>query len=172
MSISRLSHSLAVITLLAIIPTGIICQHKSKVTDSQFHEPGVYLKTYRLSLPPPKDFADFDHFELERLPSQEHGEIKLDQRGNAPIGGRLETTDKIIYKFKRALLIFGKDDYEQLEFTTAKVKDVYYKFEGRILEKEEEEGGQYTKLRGVLTKYKDGKIIASAKLAFYQWAWE
>src|SRR4051794_10783627 len=166
MNIPRITIRLVFLALLAIIPDETFCQHRPKEGPPPFHEPGVYLKIYRLSLPPPKEFTDFDNFELKRLPSQEHTEIKLDRQGNAPIGGSLETTDKIIYRFKSALLIFGKDNYEQLEFTTVKVKGISYRFEGRILENEEEERGQFTKIRGVLTKYKDGKIIGTAKLGF------
>src|SRR5437763_1898012 len=148
MNISR-RLSIAIIILLAIIPTEIICQHKSKVTDSQIKDdPGVYLTTYRLSLPPPKEFTDFDNFELTTLSGREDEEIKIDRQDNAPIGGRLETTGKTIYKFKRALLIMGKDNYEQLEFTTVKVKGVSYSFEGRLLERPEDEGANYTVLRG------------------------
>lgn len=173
MLISRLIFSLATGILLAAIPISTVCQYNPATTKLQItDEPGVYLNMYRLSTLPPKDFADFDFLILKPLPDQEHGEIKLDRQGNALIAGRLETTDKTIYKFKRALLIFGKDRYERIEFTTAKVKNVSYKFEGSFLERSEEEGGHYTKLRGVLSKYRGGRIIARTKLGFYKWAIE
>ena len=59
-----------------------------------------------------------------------------------------------------------------LSFTTVEMKGVKYTFEGEYLDDPAEEDGGYTYLRGVLSKFKGGKLVAEAKAGFSRVAYE
>ena len=65
-----------------------------------------------------------------------------------------------------------RDGDEWVKFQTAEVGGISYSFDGKFLKKSVQEriGRNYTTLRGILTKYKNGQKLSSARLGFYVFA--
>ncbi len=160
---------IVVLSLSLNIPPAVVTNGAAVFMPQMSREPGVYLTPYKTATAPPQDVAEFEHFILQELPGQEHGEIKVDGEGNVPISGRLYTAGGLVYNFKTAKLIKGKRGYEQLTFTTTKLGGIHYTFTGTYTDDPELEQGQYITLKGMLNKYKDGQAVTTAPLGLYQW---
>jgi len=105
------------------------------------------------STPPPTEFSDFGGINLNAKRSR-----RLPQPG-------LETNNGKRYRFKTLAV-----KQERFTFTTVIVAGVSYSFSGRFLK-----GGVFSAgdlddetpvLEGTLTKFRDGKKLAEAKLTF------
>jgi hypothetical protein len=136
-------------------------------------EPGVYLNEYRINGEKPKVFRDLGGFVLEAPPDQDPSELPKESNGNVLVSGKLILVSGRRFPFVSARLIHGKSGaFEELEFTTKAVHGVYFTFSGRFLShpKQERLGGDYTVLRGILTKYKNGRRVGYADLPFYEFS--
>src|SRR4051812_45346654 len=107
-SVRGLLLTAALLPALTILPT-VVTNRAAAFMAQMSHEPGVYLTPYKTATAPPQAVAEFEHFTLQELPGQEHGEIQVDSAGNVPITGSLYTAGGLIYNFKTAKLIKGKD---------------------------------------------------------------
>jgi len=131
---------------------------------------GRYFSTFYLIEDTPRGFKEFDSISVEYLPNQENDERLLipDRHGNIPTLGRLTTKNQTSYKFKKSKLIEG-GRLIKLSFVTEIVDGISYSFKGEYLryDKEIRKGDSiigYVHLKGNLTKYKDGRRVAQAKL--------
>ncbi len=118
-------------------------------------------------------FEEFKSFYITEFSNQNIDNPEVNKAGKTFIDGEVETTDGAIFKFKKAFLKIRKSgEYEYFEFETREVKGVSYKFTGKFLEREIQEVkvGSYTKVRGILSKYKNRKNIFSAEIPFTEFA--
>jgi hypothetical protein len=102
---------------------------------------------------PPADFSDFSAINLN-----------MRQLRRLPTSG-LQLNDGTSFRFRNVIV-----KQSNFTFTTVTVKGLYYTFSGKFLK-----GGDFAAtwqgeetpvLEGTLTKFKDGKQVAEAKLKF------
>ena len=55
---------------------------------------------------------------------------------------------------------------------TVEIEGVRYAFSGEYLDEPSEENGAFTSLSGMLRKFKNGKLVAEAKVGFERVAYE
>ena len=118
-------------------------------TKSRFDPSGAFW----ISGEPPSDFSDFSAINLN-----------MRQLRRLPTSG-LQLNDGTAFRFKTVVA-----KQSSFTFTTVTLKGVYYTFSGKFLK-----GGDFAAtwqgeeepvLEGTLTKFKDGKKAADAKLKF------
>jgi hypothetical protein len=118
-------------------------------TKSRFDPSGAYW----ISGEPPADFSDFSAINLN-----------MRQLRRLPTSG-LQLNDGSAFRFKTVVA-----KQSNFTFTTVTLQGVYYTFSGKFLK-----GGDFAAtwqgeedpvLEGTLTKFKDGKKAADAKLKF------
>jgi hypothetical protein len=118
-------------------------------TKSRFDPSGAFW----ISGEPPADFSDFSAINLN-----------MRQLRRLPTSG-LQLNDGTAFRFKTVIA-----KQSNFTFTTVTLKGVYYTFSGKFLK-----GGDFAAtwqgeeepvLEGTLTKFKDGKKAADAKLKF------
>ena len=116
---------------------------------SRFDPSGAFW----ISGDPPTDFSDFSAINLN-----------MRQLRRLPTSG-LQLNDGTSFRFRNIVV-----KQNNFTFTTVTLKSVYYTFSGRFLK-----GGDFAApwqgedtpvLEGTLTKFKDGKKVADAKLKF------
>jgi hypothetical protein len=76
------------------------------------------------------------------------------------------------YTFKEARLDPEGRFLSKVSFTTKTVGGTKYKFAGRFLQRPLFTDGTYVTLIGTLTKYKNGRALATAELKFVNWTYE
>jgi hypothetical protein len=139
--------------------------------------PEYYYARYRINGSRPDGFAEVAYLVLgvRHSPSdtrREEENVKYDEQGNALIKGEVWTENGISYPFQTAKLsrstTLRRDGcglFTQLAAITESKGSVSYSFEGQFLEHPEQaETGNFTKLRGVVTKLKDAKNVAEARV--------
>lgn len=171
MSLKWLIKIMFVVLTGIILTTNIISQTENDLPE----ELGTALGIYKInsSGEKAKKVADFLHFNLKKFPGQDTDNPEIDNAGKVFVDGEVKTTNGTIFKFKKAFLKRrASGEYENIEFETVESNGLSYTFKGKFLEKEvqEEEGGNYTKIRGILTKYKNGKKLDSYELPFFEYA--
>lgn len=154
-----------------LFPKSIKAQEETDLSKSLPRYLGFYTRnTYGKN---PQELEEFKSFVIEEFSNQDIDNPEIDKNGKTFIDGELETTNGTIYKFEKAFLKARKSgEYEYFEFKTVMVEDVSYDFTGKFLEREVQEvkGGSYTKVRGVLSKYKNGEKLACAEISFAEYA--
>jgi hypothetical protein len=122
----------------------------------------------------PTGFENFSTFIVEYLPNQEQNERLLmpDKHGFIPTTGRLITKNGVSYKFKNSKLIERMRSIE-LNFDTEAVEGISYSFMGKYFYNAREVRAKdkiigYVELEGLLTKLKDGRKVAQAKIGLEQ----
>jgi hypothetical protein len=137
-----------------------------------------YLSGNRVNGEQPEPFKDFVLFWVEaKVPNNYEGDyldlLKPDAQGRIPINGRVTikcdscSRGRENYFFKTAALIEEEGRPVRLVFTTRSRNGVEYSFEGTYLDHPELAAtGNYTHLRGTLTRIKDGQKVAEATLDF------
>lgn len=107
----------------------------------------------------PKGFKDFEDLQIETADYSKASEENNWAYYEIPPQGFFQTTKK--FHFKRISV-----SEERLSFETEAIKGISYKFVGEYLSAEELEPDDYTFIKGILTKLKDGKKIAEAEVKF------
>ena len=137
----------AVATLALLLTTWIYAPGQAK--KSRFDPSGAFW----ISGEPPSDFSDFSAINLN-----------MRQLRRLPTSG-LQLNEGTSFRFKTVVV-----KQTNFTFTTVTLKGVYYTFSGKFLK-----GGDFAAtwqgeetpvLEGTLTKFKDGKQVAEAKLKF------
>lgn len=152
-------------------------------------QPASFFGPFRINGEKPKGFESFDFFILgykESADAEKDNREALipDKEGNISVRGELVTakgtplvfeTLKLVEAGEVTLFYRGRAIYRvsrsqpiKLSFTTVEAKGVKYAFSGEYLADAAEEGGGLTNLRGVLSKFKDGKLVVEAKVGFRQ----
>lgn len=125
---------------------------------------GLYVFNYPKCNPP--QFEKFRWISVDELPNQNIDKPETDAKGYTQIGGYVETIDDEQFKFKKATLKKNSSgNYEDFEFETEKINGIHYTFKGNFLKKSVNEGGIYTDMKGTLSRYKNGELIASLEMA-------
>ena len=120
-----------------------------------------------------KELKEFKNFEIRELPDQDIDNPQADKNGRTIVDGALRTSKDDIYNFKKVFLRKRTNgEYQYFEFETMEVKGISYKFKGKFLEHivQDVKKGDYTYIRGNLSKYKNGKKIAGAFVALTKFA--
>ena len=178
------------------IGAGQIQKEQSVVAESSHQvadQPSQFFGPFRINGEKPEGFEGFDFFVLsykdETDAARDNREALVpDKEGNVPVRGELVTakgtplpfaTVRISETGKVTVHFRGQEATRvvrtrpiKLDFTTVEVKGVRYDFSGEYLESAEEENGGFTFVRGILKKYKQGKLVAEAKTSFRQSPYE
>lgn len=141
--------------------------------------PEYYYARYRINGDRPDGFGEIAYLVLglRHSPSGTHREeesVKYDDQGNALIKGEVWTEGGASFPFETAKLsrstTLRRDGcglFTQLVMITERKAGVSYSFQGEFLEQPERLGeGNYTRLRGVLVKFKYQQKVADAKVDF------
>jgi hypothetical protein len=139
----------------------------------EIREPGTYLNEYRINGGKPTNFAEFGAFIVEAPPGRDPSDLQGSRNGDVSLSGRLRLISGREFPFVAATLIKGPSGaFEELSFTTELVQGTYFTFKGRFLPrpKQEKAGGDYTDIRGVLTKFRNGRRVGSRELPFYEFS--
>lgn len=160
------------ILLISFFVFNISAQSEPDYPESLGNCLGVYKINSKIR---PKGLLDFEYFYLEKFPNQNTDNPKKDLENRVFIRGEVKLTDNTILKIKKAFVrsININDDedyYKDIYFETVKVNGLSYKFEGKFLEKMILEDGQYSEVKGILTKFENDKKIAESQLSFYEYA--
>jgi hypothetical protein len=134
--------------------------------------PEYYYARYRINGVRPKEFAEVAYLVVGV--KHNRNATTYDEKGNALIRGELLTVDGMRYQFTTAKLIRstilrrdGCGLFTNLNLVTDSKQGTSYRFDGEFLQEPERLGkGNYTDLRGVFTKFKDGLKVAEAKVHF------
>lgn len=122
------------------------------------------------------ELMNFERFELRGTPGQNTDHPKRDRKNRVFITGKIVMRDGAIFEFAKAfvtiVIIEDEEYYKGVQFTTAEVGHISYKFVGEFAEKidQERSDGPFIKLRGKLTKFKNGRQVFSADIPFYEYA--
>lgn len=156
--------SIMMILILSVSFTNMQSRQQPDLTDSLVRYIGFYVFNYSKCKPPM--FEKFRWIAINPLPNQDEDNPKTDNNGYTMIDGYIETIDDEQFKFKKASLKKNSEgNYENLEFETEKVNGIHFTFKGSFLTKSVNENGNYTRMRGSLLKYKNGKLIANIAMA-------
>jgi hypothetical protein len=135
----------------------------------EIREAGTYLSPYEINGPKPAGFKDFKNFVLKEPRGKDPSELPMDAAGNVPLAGRITLTNGRHFRFTKATLIKGKSGaFEAVKFRTTRKDGVHFEFVGRFLEKpvQEKPGGDYTELRGILSKFNHNGLASKSYLSF------
>ena len=156
-------------------------------------KPADYFGPFRINGETPRGFENFSFFVLGyREQADEDGDnrdaLVPDGQGVVAVRGQVETVKGNLLDFQSVRLVESgpvtdflprglparvvRAQPVSLSFTTVEMKGVKYTFEGEYLDDPAEEDGGYTYLRGVLGKFKNGRLVAEAKAGFARVAYE
>lgn len=107
----------------------------------------------------PKGFEDFERFEIQTADYSKATEENNWAYYDIAPEGAVVTNKEFHYK-----KIYVSE--ERLSFETETIKGISYKFAGEFVSQEEVDKGENAFIKGTLTKLKDGKKIAEAKVSF------
>jgi hypothetical protein len=187
----RLIFSLALVAACVCAAAGRQAEtHEKFVSESSRQvadKPADYFGPFRINGDAPQGFESFAFFVLGYKEQTDEDRDNRDalvpgEQGVVAVRGQLETVKGNLLDFDTVRLVESGPVTEfltrglparvmraqpvSLSFTTAEVKGVRYAFKGEYLDEPAEEAGGYTYLRGVLSKYKGGKLVAAAKAGF------
>lgn len=138
-----------ILLALGIFAAAMVAHGSAQKKPAAFNPDGAFFLVGN----PPDGFSDFSGIylngrRLRRIPSQS-----------------LQLNNGKMFHYKT--LTVKRDDFN---FTTETLRGVYYTFAGKFLRggvfAEQDLSDEQPVLEGVLTKYKDGKKVAEAKLKF------
>jgi hypothetical protein len=156
-------------------------------------KPADYFGPFRINGETPRGFENFNFFVLGyKEQADEDGDnrdaLVPDEQGVVAVCGLVETVKGNLLDFESVRLVESGPVTEYLprglparvvrsqpvtlSFTTVEMKGVRYAFKGEYLDDAAEEDGGYTYLRGVLSKFKGGKLVAEAKSGFARVAYD
>lgn len=121
-----------------------------------------------------KDLKDFDYFQLKKIAGDDTDSPVRDSDNKISVAGKLKTSKNQSYEFRKASVrvvkIGDEEYYKGIDFITIEIRGISYKFVGEFVEivTQEKEGDPYIKIKGILTKYKNGKKVFSAEIPFYE----
>jgi hypothetical protein len=148
-------------------------------------ELGRCLGVYEINLDKKtKFFEDFLSMSFDESRRKDLDNPKIDSQSRVFIKGSIITKSTknksenkfVEYKFKTAHLKIVKIDeveyFRDIYFITNKKRGIYYEFVGKFEDKmvTEKTSGNYTMIRGKLSIYKDGKLLAEETLPFFEYA--
>jgi hypothetical protein len=170
-------------------PERFVSESSRQVAD----KPSDYFGPFRINGDAPQGFESFGFFVLGyKEQSDADGDnrdaLVPDRQGVVAVRGQVETVRGNLLDFDSVRLVESGPVTEvvarglpprvvraqplTLSFTTVEMKGVKYAFRGEYLDEPAEDGGGYTYLRGVLSKFKDEKLVAEAKAGFSRVAYE
>lgn len=133
---------------------------------------GRSIGTYTINLDrKPKYLKNFSFLRLENIPNQDTDNPPRDVRGRVRILGTLAIDNKSFFfkeAYIRIIVLENEDYYKDVYFKTNKINGEHYQFIGSFLESKIFYRGQYTKLTGELSKYKNNKKIFSRSIPLNQ----
>jgi hypothetical protein len=167
----------------------VLSDSSRQVADS----PVTYFGPFRINGEKPEGFRNFDFFVLsykEETDAERDDRDALvpDKQGVVAVRGQVETIKGNLLDFESVRLVEAgpvtvirkrglpertvRERPVTLSFKTVEMKGFSYAFSGEYLDEPAEENSGYTYLRGVLSKFKNGKLVAEKKVAFARVAYE
>lgn len=124
----------------------------------------IYFAPYHINGPTPSIFEEFSYFEVFENPTDKSGTGKF-----VRVRGAVHTRNGTKYRFSIARLERDEVGISKLTFKAINAEGTEYRFEGIFLDRPEllRSTGNYTDLRGTLTREKKGRIIAQQRLDFF-----
>jgi hypothetical protein len=150
-------------------------------------KPADYFGPFHFNGETPRGFENFRLFALgykeqTDADSDNRDALVPDGQGVVAVRGQLETVKGNQLDFESVRLVESGPVTEffarglpprvvraqpvSLSFKTVEMKGVRYAFQGEYLDDPAEEDGGYTYLKGVLSKFKNGRLVAEAKAGF------
>jgi hypothetical protein len=187
---------LAFILLFGLSASAQAVKEEKLKTDSSRQvadTPSTYFGPFRINGERPKDFENFDFFILgygdETDAARDNRDALVpDKQGAVAVRGEVVTVKGNELDFGSVRLIETgsvttilkqglpkrvlRAQPVTLSFETIEKSGVKYAFKGEYLDEPAEEAGSYTYLRGVLSKFKGGKLVAETKIGFVRIAYE
>jgi hypothetical protein len=182
--------SLALLLALSSSASAQILKEQAVESDSSrqvAEQPAAFFGPFRINGEKPAEFKNFDYFvlsyrEQKDADKDDRDALVPDKQGVVQVRGQVATIKGALLDFETvklvesgpvtqffkgaSLLRVKRAQPVALAFTTLEKKGVRYAFKGEYLDEPAEEGSGYTYLRGVLSKYRDGKLVAEEKLSF------
>ncbi|MCA1633797.1 MAG: hypothetical protein LC802_08780 [Acidobacteria bacterium] len=195
MYLSRLLVWLVLLSSCALVAAGQVPkENNSGAGPLVAITPATYFGPFKINGDRPKDFEKFDYFilgykEEDDARKDNRDALAPDVQGSVSVRGLLVTTRGAQLDFETVKLIEPVADTEApadnspangaaaarpitLSFTTVESEGVSYAFRGQYLSDPVEECGAYTHLRGVLSMYRGGQLVAEEKVSLNRFAFE
>jgi hypothetical protein len=155
--------------------------------------PAAYFGPFRINGDKPEGFENFDFFILgykkqSDADSDNRDALLPTRQGDISVRGQVETVKGNLLDFESVRLVesgpvteflsrnlpprFVRAQPITLSFSTVEKNGFRYVFRGAYLDEPAEENRGYTCLRGVLSKFKGGKLLAEGQVAFSRFAYE
>ena len=197
MYLGRLLVLLILLSSGALVAAGQVPKENNTGAGSQVAEaPAVYFGPFKINCDGPKAFEKFDYFILgykedDDARRDNRDALAPDVRGSVLVRGLLATTRGTQLDFETVKLVEPLPETTvpadtsptkdlvaaafrpvTLSFSTVETEGVRYAFKGQYVADPVEECGAYTHLRGVLSVYRGGKLVAEEKVSLYRFAFE
>ncbi|MDT5159152.1 MAG: hypothetical protein QOC61_848 [Acidobacteriota bacterium] len=155
--------------------------------------PATYFGPFKINGEKPKDFQNFDFFILDYKTDEDSARdnrdaLMPDKQGTIAVRGQVVTVKGNLLDFESVRLVesgsvttilkpglplrIQRAQPVMLSFTTVENLGFKYSFTGEYLDEPLEEDGAFTYLKGVLSKFKDGKLVAETKVGLVRVAYE
>ncbi len=192
----KLIVSFALALAFASVAAGQMVNEGTATADSTHQvadRPSSYFGPFRINGQKPAGFEGFDFFVLSYKENTDaekdfRNALLPDKDGNVAVRGETVTAKGTPLTFETVQLVEagtlklfyrGHVIYKtvrsqpiKLTFTTVEVKSIKYAFSGEYLAEPVEEEGGHTELSGVLSKFKDGKLVGEAKVGFRRMSYQ
>ena len=134
------------------------------VVEQRSPHAGVYFAPYHINGPTPDSFEEFFYFDVLEDANEKSLKGKF-----VRVAGAVHSRSGTRYAFSSAKLERDKIGISKLIFKTRRVKGTEYRFEGTFLDRPEllRTTGNYTDLRGTLTRKENGRTVARQQLNFF-----
>jgi hypothetical protein len=188
--------SLALILAFAFSASGQVVKEERVRLDSSrqvAERPATYFGPFKINGEKPKDFENFDFFILDYKTDEDatrdnRDALVPDKQGTIAVRGQVVTVKRNLLDFESVRLVEAgpvttilkpglptrvqRAQPVMLSFTTIETRGIKYAFTGEYLDEPLEEDGAFTYLKGVLSKFKNGKLAAETKVGLVRVAYE
>lgn len=196
MYLGRLLVCIILLSSGALVASGQVPKENNSGAGPQVAStPAAYFGPFKINGERPKGFEKFDYFILgyqedEDARRDNRAALAPDVQGSVHVRGLMATVLGMQLDFDAVKLVEPVSEAEAqtdnspskgtaaafrpvtLSFSTVESEGVRYAFRGQYLADPVEEFGAYTHLRGVLSMYSGGKLVAEEKVALYRFAFE
>jgi hypothetical protein len=152
------------LSLLLFTPLHLEGNNYFHVFEQRSPHAGVYFAPYHINGPTPDSFEEFFYFDVVEDANEKSVTGKF-----VRVAGAVHSRGGTRYAFSSAKLERDRIGISKLIFKTRRVKGIEYKFEGTFLDRPEllRTTGNYTDLRGTLTRKENGRTVARQQLNFF-----
>jgi hypothetical protein len=134
------------------------------VVEQRSQQASIYFAPYHINGPTPSSFEEFFYFDVFENATEKSVTGKF-----VRVAGAVHSRGGNRYEFSIARLERDTVGISKLIFKTTRVNGTEYRFEGIFLDRPEllRATGNYTDLRGTLTRKENGRTVARQQLNFF-----